>query len=32
MSRQKFEDISSRLNLQADIKEENGYIRAAFKK
>ena len=31
MTRHKFEDISSRLNLQADIKEENGYIRAAFK-
>lgn len=32
MSRQKFEEISNRLNLAVDIKEENGYLRANFKK
>ncbi|QRF75869.1 ubiquinone/menaquinone biosynthesis methyltransferase [Thermoplasmatales archaeon] len=32
MSRQKFEEISTRLGLAVDIKEQNGYIRAKFKK
>ena len=32
MSRQKFEEISAGLDLTVDIKEENGFIRANFKK